>query len=578
VGLDLDHHDNRPLNQKWQDPSSGIAVEETLRKAGYSMITLLENMQDGFMLFNHQWQLIYLNPAAEKMLNINRNTITGDTVRNLLSGFTGAPLDQHFTTALTKQETVRLHALYHPYQRLFEVTVHPAKDFLSVTLRDITLSAPPLRDAAQRKQVDGITGLPTITAFKNRLEQTLAYANLDSLAVLYIDLDHFKTINDTLGFETGNRLLKEVAKRIHTLLNPEDTACRLYGDKFVCLIQRMSRQQITQLAEHMLKRLAQPVQLDHVNCIVTPSIGISLYPQDGKDADTLLSHAESALFQLKKEGRNRYCFFSPEMDINSKRRLLVGNDLHQALPNRQLHVCYQPLVDLKCGAISGTEALLRWEHPTLGNIPPAEFLPQAEDNGLITEIGQWVLHTACQQTKYWQDHGYPGIEVSVNFSARQLQQDNLPETVQHALASSGLHPSCLHIEITESAMITKLDHTIRILNQLKDQGCRIVIDDFGTYYSSLQYLKNLPVDMIKLDRSFITDLLYNRKNQEIVKSIIELGHRLNFKVVAEGIEVKEQVEMLKQFGCDRAQGYLFSPPLESSQLKEWLDNQSVPQT
>ena len=572
------HTPHTPHKHKGQKTlSQEHAVEALLSRSGYTMLTLLEQMRDGFILLNEANQVVYVNPAAEKLLHLKSDELRDTTIDSLAPHFAGASLKQLLESARAKQEPILTQVWSLPLERQLEMSIQPAQEVLALYIREAKPSSPSYSEKSRPNALDPITGLPNFSAFKQELEHVLAVPVDQDMchAVFYIDLDHFKAINDTLGYETGNEILKEMGRRLHALIHPSGSVCRLYGDKFACYLSQATFAHINETGTQLLNQLSMPMEVMQSHYIVTPSIGISLYPRDGQDVRTLLANAELAVFHLKKEGRNRFRFYTPELKRSMKRRFVLENALHQALANHQFHLAYQPLVDLQSGTIRATEALLRWTHPAIGPISPTEFLPYAEDNDLITDIGQWVLHTACRQTKQWQSQGYPHLSVSVNVSARQLQRENLPLMVEEALERSGLHPGNLHIEITESAMICKQDRALEILDRLKQLGCHIVIDDFGTHYSSLHYLKNLPADMVKLDRSFTGDLLYSAKTTEIVKSIIELGHRLHFKVVAEGVESQEQAALLQQYGCQLAQGYLFSPPLGSGELKAWLDTQSV---
>lgn len=437
------------------------------------------------------------------------------------------------------------------------------------------------RDTTERKQAegrlhylahhDGLTDLPNRVLLMDRLSQALTRAPWHKrlVAVLFLDLDHFKRINDTLGHNIGDRLLKDVAARLLTCVRAGDTIARLGGDEFAIVLSDVAQpQDVPKITQKILDALSRPFKLVARQLFITTSIGISLYPDDGQEADTLLKNADAAMYRAKEHGRNNYQFFLSDMNVQATERLALETALHSAVTREEFLLHYQPLVDLRTGKIIGMEALLRWQSPEHGLVSPAQFIPVAEESGLIVPIGQWVLRTACAQNKAWQAEGLPPVRVAVNLSARQFQQENLVETITEVLRETGLDPNALELELTESIMQDTA--AIQTLRQLKELGVEISIDDFGTGYSSLSYLKRLPINTLKIDQSFVRNMTTDKDDAVIAKTIIGLAHSLHLKAIAEGVETIEQLEFLRSHGCDRIQGYLFSRPLPAHDATKLL--------
>ena len=425
---------------------------------------------------------------------------------------------------------------------------------------------------------DPVTGLPNRILMRQRLEQALAAAVTlnQPAALLLIDLDNFKYVNETLGHSAGDRLLQMVAERLRTCVRGSDTPARLGGDEFLLILPLATAQDAAKLCKKLLKALAPAFVIDNREIYVTPSIGISLFPSDGKDVETLLRAADAAMYGAKASGKNTYRFYSPAMKTNAAVRLVLETDLRRAIHDGQFLLHYQPKVCLRTEEVVGFEALVRWQHPKFGLLGPEHFIPLAEQSGLIMEVGRWVLEEACRQTRSWHDEGYDGLHVAVNLSGRQFRHQNLADTVGAVIAASGLPPHCLELEITENMLMQHIDEVVSQMWALKELGgLRLSIDDFGTGYSSLSYLKTFPVDSLKIDRSFVSDIGRSldggTDDHAIIKTIVTLGHSLDLTVVAEGAETIAQLDLLRELDCDQVQGYVYSTPLPADEFAKLLD-------
>ena len=420
---------------------------------------------------------------------------------------------------------------------------------------------------------DALTGLPNRPLFIDRLIVALAQASRteQKLAVFFLDLDRFKDINDSIGHTTGDALLKAVAERIRRCVREGDTVARFGGDEFTLLIPRIDQvEDAAKIAQKILETLKIPFAIADHELFVTTSIGISVYPADGIDPETLVRNADTAMYRAKDQGRDNYQLYAPAMNARALERLALENMLRKALSHRELVLFYQPVADMRTKAIVGVEALIRWNHPERGLVSPAHFISVAESSGLIIPIGDWVLRTACRQTKYWQKRVNPHLTVAVNLSARQFQQANLAEEIAEVLEETGLEPKYLELEITESNAMQNAENTMYTLRELKALGVRIAMDDFGTGYSSLSYLKRFPIDTLKLDQSFVREIATDASDAAIATAVIAMAHSLDLKVIGEGVETTEQFAFLQQQRCDYIQGYLFSPPQSAENLEAYL--------
>ncbi len=420
---------------------------------------------------------------------------------------------------------------------------------------------------------DFLTGLPNRSLLEDRLDRAIAQARREEhcLGVMFLDLDQFKQINDTLGHAHGDSLLKSVSRRLESCIRKSDTVARLGGDDFIIILTGIRQcEHISQVARKILDALSEPVQLDGHEIYTTASIGIAIYPVDGDLPHLLLKNADIAMYQAKEQGRNAFQFFSREMNFKAEERLMLDNSLRKALERQEFFVHYQPQMNLLTGSLIGMEALVRWQQPEMGLVTPDKFIPLAEESGLIIPIGEWVLRTACRQNKAWHDMGFGPLRMAVNLSARQFRQGNLAESVAAVLDETGLPPSLLELEITESTIMRNAEETIVTLRRLKEMGISLAIDDFGTGYSSLSYLKHFPIDRLKIDRSFVLDITTDPDDAAIAEAIISMAHSLKLKVTAEGVEQQEQLHFLTQRNCDEMQGYLVSRPISAEEFTRLL--------
>lgn len=414
---------------------------------------------------------------------------------------------------------------------------------------------------------DTLTGLGNRNKLKEHLVHESSFST--TFAVLFLDLDRFKVINDTKGHSTGDLILREVANRLNTIIGKKGSVFRHSGDEFIVVFSYHEIQKIEQIAISILRNLNTPFEINGEEYYLTTSIGVSRYPEDGEDQETLIKHADTAMYLAKEHGKNNFQFYTSQLDEIKLRKLELENGLRKAIELKQFSLFYQPKFHLKSKEIVGTEALLRWFHPTLGMVSPIEFIPLAEETGIIVDIGKWVLKEAVRQNKKWQDTGLKPVSVAVNISVRQLLEEDFIEFVDNTLSEYNLEPKYLELEITETIM-QDIENSIRVLNQLKNLGITIAIDDFGTGYSSLSYLKHLPIDTIKIDKSFLDDLEKETGTNSIVKAIIEMGRTLKFDVIAEGIETEYQAKYLINNYCVHGQGYIFSKPVRSEEIEALL--------
>jgi diguanylate cyclase (GGDEF)-like protein len=416
---------------------------------------------------------------------------------------------------------------------------------------------------------DSLTGLPNRVLLDDRLSQAVVHAERDghSFAVAMFDLDRFKVVNDSFGHRAGDELIKEVAHRLAGVARGTDTVGRLGGDEFLLIMDRLAkREDAEQIAHRAVEALQVPIKLGGVDIHTSASIGVAMFPSDGKNVETLIANADAAMYCAKQRGRNNIQCYAAGMNAVTQEKVKLESDLHQALALGQFELHYQPKVDLATGQVHGAEALVRWRHPQRGLVPPGEFIPLAEACGLIDKIGEWVVREGCRQARAWQREGLPHLRVAVNLSAFQFRHGNLLTMISEALKAADLDPRFLEVEITESALMSDPEESVAILEALSRMGVVVSIDDFGTGYSSMSYLRRFPIDKLKIDRTFIAEVISRADDASIVKAIVSLAHSLHLKVVAEGVETDEQLHLLKGIGCDQFQGFCFSPAVPAPQF------------
>jgi len=423
---------------------------------------------------------------------------------------------------------------------------------------------------------DALTGLPNRLLLDDRITQAIAQAKRQTheFALLVIDLDRFKLINDSLGHRSGDELLREVAQRLKRAVRAVDTTARVGGDEFVILVDGpVTQAEALDIARRVLKAMEPSIRLLGIDVHISPSIGAAFYPRDGASVDALLARADAAMYSAKERGRNNVQCYADGMTTLTQERVVLESDLHVALQKGEFELHYQPKVDTATGRINSAEALIRWRHPQRGLVPPGEFIPVAEDCGLLDAIGEWVLSEACRQAQAWQQQGLRPLRVAVNLAPSQFRLTNLAEQIRSALAASGLAPNLLEIELTETAVMSDAEESIHILEAVSRMGVLVSVDDFGTGYSSMSYLRRFPIDKLKIDRCFVDQMTRRPEDASIVRAIISLAHSLHLKVIAEGVETPEQLKLLAELGCDQYQGYYFSRALPSAQFMQLLQQE-----
>jgi diguanylate cyclase (GGDEF)-like protein len=423
-------------------------------------------------------------------------------------------------------------------------------------------------------QHDILTDLPNRLLLKDRISQAIAAArrNNTKVAVLFLDLDGFKDVNDSLGHAVGDTVLQSVAKCLANCVRSSDTVSRQGGDEFVVLLSEIKHPSDAGItARKILTAVTASHTFEQHDLQLTASIGLSTYPEDGQDAETLLKNADTAMYQGKKKGHNTYQFFSQDMNARTVERQTIESDLRGALKRQEFVLHYQPKINLQTGEITGAEALIRWMHPDRGLLPPSQFIPIAEESGLILSIGKWVLSEACRQAKEWIDAGLPATPVALNVSSVEFRSETFLDSLRAVLKDSGLNPCYLELELTESVLMQHAEASGSALSGLKAMGVRLAVDDFGTGYSSLSYLKRFPIDSLKIDQSFVNDIITDADDATIVTAVISMAKSLRQRVIAEGVETEEQVAFLQAHGCDEAQGYYFSKPVIAQEFAKLLE-------
>jgi len=547
----------------------------------------LNSIGDAVVSTDVSGHVTYLNSVAESMTGWSQEEAVGhklEEVFPIIDATTRAAVQIPMTLAMEQNKTCSLTPNCVLIRRdgaeaAIEDSAAPIHDRQGkvtgavMVFHDVTKTRAMSARMSFLAQHDSLTALPNRILLKDRLIHTMALAHRhqQKMAVLYLDVDRFKHVNDSLGHAMGDLLLQSVAKRLVTCVRATDTVSRQGGDEFVVLLSDATNAQDAGItADKILIAVSKPHHIHQVDVNVTASIGIATYPADGTEAETLMKHADFALLHAKDSGRNNYQFFKPDMNVRALERQSLEGGLRHALERHEFALHYQPKINLETGAIVGAEALIRWHHPERGLVPPNQFIPVAEECGFIVPISRWVLREGCRQARAWQDAGFAPICIAINISAVELRDKDFVAEVRAILTETGLDPRYLELELTETFLMQDSNSTAAVLHALKELGVHLALDDFGTGYSSLSYLRRFPIDSLKIDRSFVRDLTTDDNDASIVSAVINMGKSLHMRVVAEGVETREQLQFLQEHSCPEGQGYFFSHPLDAAEFTQML--------
>jgi len=568
-----------------------IARHELFTEKERAQVTL-NSIGDAVLSTDISGNVTYLNMVAEHMTGWSCKEAVGrafSEVFQIIDGVTHKPSPNPMELAIKENRSVGLAAncilvRRDGYESAIEDSAAPIHDRSGqvtgavIVFHDVSMARSMVLEMSHLAQHDILTDLPNRSLLSDRLTQAIALArrNQDKLAVLFLDLDGFKHINDSLGHAIGDKLLQSVADRLSACVRKSDTVSRQGGDEFVILLPEVAHAADAAIsAAKIISELKEPLNIGEQSLRVTVSIGISTYPDNGEDAETLIKNADTAMYHAKQSGRDNFQFFKPDMSLRAVERQSLESQLRYALERQELLLHYQPKVNLKTRAITSVEALVRWQHPERGLLLPGQFLNIAEDTGMIVAIGQWVLREACRQTREWLDAGLLAVPVAVNISSLEFRNEHFSEGVQGALKSSCLDPRYLELELTESVLMRHAESTSYALGQLKAIGVRLAVDDFGTGYSSLSYLTRFPIDALKLDQSFVHDIITSTDDAIVVTAVVSMGNSLKHRVIAEGVETLQQLNFLQARGCEEGQGFYFSRPLAAHQFAKLLETHAA---
>jgi diguanylate cyclase (GGDEF)-like protein len=564
------------------------ALADSLAEQNFRFDSALANMPHGLCMFDRQHRLMVWNKRFCDVYRIAPKALApGITLRNVieLSVARGNHPDRTAAEMVAEYEArlaagVPSHSkLQLPNGRIIAISHQPMADGGAVVIfEDVTEREQAEARARFLATHDDLTGLPNRLMFSQLVSDAIKVGRRDGqeFAIMFIDLDRFKIINDTLGHTAGDSLLTEVAARLKRCVRESDVVARVGGDEFIILLRGSAdARHIATLARKILSAVVKPLTIQDHECRVTASIGISLFPSDAQNEESLTKNADAAMYAAKGDGRNNFQFYSPEVETQSIERFMLETNLRRALDRNEFVIYYQPKRELRRGGISGAEALLRWNHPDLGVLLPNSFIPLAEETGLIVPMGKWVLETACMQNMAWQQLGLPPIRIAVNLSPRQFADPNLLHDIRAALKQSGMPPQLLELEITESMVMQNVERAVRVLEAIKSLGITLAIDDFGTGYSSMSLVKKFPIDVLKIDRSFVREITSDTEDKAIVDAIIALGRALDLTIVAEGVETAEQEALLRAHKCDEVQGYLISKPVPADEFAAFLADHTL---
>ncbi len=562
--------------------------EKDLRQSERRNRTVLEAVPDAIITLNNDYNIISINSAARKLYGHSENELkythidilfSKDSINKFHNAIAHSHFEPNHSQDESKQQFIALHKSGNTFQIQCSLTpmVLFGEDSFLFIAKDITERKQYESRLTQLANFDSLTGLSNRALFHDRLEHAVSQAKRNSkrLGLIFIDLDRFKPINDTYGHQVGDLLLKTVAKRITRCIREGDTVSRLSGDEFTIIIEGIEQEEDSAIiAKNILAALRKPYNLNNNEFFITASLGITTYPEDDQNISNLIKNADTAMYRAKELGGDKYQFFTMDLNYRAEERLTLENKLRYALEKNLFTLHYQPRINIQNNSISGVEALMRLTDPELGVIPPVSFIPLLEETGLIHRAGEWVIRTACKQFMEWRKSGFPELRMSINLSAHQFKEESLVDTIFDIISETKMDPQHLEFEITESLLVDNIEETTKALFRLHDRGIKISIDDFGTGYSSLAYLKKFPIDILKIDRSFVNDITTDEDDAAIIDTIIAMARCLKLEITAEGVENKEQLEFLTDRKCDEIQGYLFSKPLTPDALVEYVKSKA----
>lgn len=560
-------------------------LEIQLRESEGMVSVLSEHSKDLTYIIDEEGKFTYVSPSICKLTDYDLDDILQanpgafihiDDVGTVLEAIKSA-FETPGATIPIKDHRIRHRDLKWLYFEGSAVCMEADAnvDGVVVTCHDVTERKQQEETIYRQANYDTLTGLPNRLMFADRLGRAVLRGQRDhnQVGLLFIDLDGFKKVNDTMGHNAGDDLLKEVATRLSSCVRQDDTIARLGGDEFTVILPSIHGPYDTEIvANKILERVCEPIILDETEVYVSASIGITIFPDDAHDEETLIKHADTAMYEAKAAGRRTYKFFTSDMNLAAQEKMALESELRAAIEREEFGIRFQPIIDLNTGEISGTEALVRWNHPSRGLITPDVFIPLAEEHGLIIAIGKWVMHQACNMASKWRSDGMDHLQMAINVSPRQCHEPGFERMVDEILSETQLPPSSITFEITESLFIEGADeNAVSALHSRREKGTLLSLDDFGTGYSSLSYLKRFPVDVLKIDREFVRDIMSSPEDQALCEAVIAMAHAFELKVVGEGVETVEHAKTLRRMGCDRAQGYLISKPLTAEDLATFID-------
>jgi diguanylate cyclase (GGDEF)-like protein len=550
-------------------------MSEISQEKSYNLSSIVENLQIGVIVLDKTFTVLYINSLALQFTLREKQDLLGKSLLDIYPHFEETPTYQKYYEAFQTRKKVTFETYYEKVNCWLEIQAQVQGDNLIITLHDISAKKNIEKEMEHLARHDPLTTLPNRTMLKEGFNEAMIQAREKNkmLAVLFVDLDRFKFINDTLGHVIGDELLKQIANRMRVIIRKEDIIARIGGDEFLILLHDINEiNDAVKVAQNILTVLEPALRVDGNEIHITGSIGISFYPHDGKTTESLLKNADTAMYRAKQQGKNSYELYSPVLNEKALERLMLENNLQHALPQKELIVYYQPQIELATNKIVGVEALVRWKHKELGMISPGDFIPIAEETGLIIPISKWILQESCEQIKKWNNQGFSNLSVGVNFSVQSFKQKNWVSMILDVVKEVGIDPHSLDLEITENGLMQNTQQTIKSLDHLRSYGITFSIDDFGTGFSSLSYLNRFPIDTLKIDQSFMRYVTTDSDDAAIITAIVAMAHKLDIKVIAEGVESQEHVNFIRSIGCDIAQGYFFSLPLPAEEMTKLLQS------